>query len=138
MLSSANYSREVGVLQSGVVYQSDLDPEVLKDETTKIYEHQVKGAKIFMPDGAELVFQGGIFITRNPDIIRELDKIANKPGTMVMTNKAALDKLRKEVQAAADDAARPASEGNVAGMTVLSLETGKVQSSAAAPLPPVI
>ena len=126
MQSSANYQREAGVLQSGVSYQSDLDPTVLKDETTKIYEHQVKGAKIFMPDGAELVFQGGLFITRNPDIIRELDKIANKQGTMVTTNKEALDKLRKEVQVAADDAARPAAEGNIAGDTVLELAKTEV------------
>ena len=133
MQSSANYQREVGVLQSGVVYQSDLDPEVLKDPTTKIYEHQVKGAKIFMPDGAELVFQGGIFLTRNPEIIKELDKIANKQGTMVTTNKAALDKLRKEVQQAADDAARPASEGNKAGDTVLVLEKTELTKVPATP-----
>ena len=126
MQSSANYVREAGVLQSGVTYQSDLDVEVLKDPTTKIYEHAVKGAKIFMPDGAELVFQGGIFVTRNPDIIRELDKIANKQGTMVTTNKAALDKLRKEVNLAASDAARPAAEGNVAGDTVLELAKTEV------------
>jgi hypothetical protein len=121
MLNSANYVREAGVIQSGVSYQSDLDPAVLKDATTIIYEHAVKGAKIFMADGAELVFQGGIFVTRNPEIIRELNKIANKQGTMVTTNPEALERLRKEVQKAADDAALPASEGNKAGDTVLEL-----------------
>ena len=121
MLNSSNYMREAGVLQSGVSYQSDLTADILKDPSTKIYEHQVKGAKVFMPDGAELVFAGGLFITQNPDIIRELDKIANRQGTMVTTNKAALVRLQMEFQAAADDAARPASEGNVLGDQVLTL-----------------
>jgi hypothetical protein len=122
MLSSANYVREAGVQQSGQQYQSDLSPEVLKDQTTMIYEHAVKGAKIFMADGAELVFQGGLFVTRNPEIIRELNKIANKQGTMVTTNTEAMAKLRKEVNKAAEDAARPAAEGNIAGDTVIPLE----------------
>ena len=56
MLSSANYARESGILQSGVSYQSDLTPEILKDPATRVYEHAVKGAQIFMPDGAALVF----------------------------------------------------------------------------------
>jgi len=126
MLNSANYVREAGVLQSGQSYQSDLDPEVLKDATTMVYEHQVKGAKIFMPDGAELVFAGGIFITRNPEIIRELNKVANKQGTMLTTNKEAMERLRKEVQKAAEDAALPASQGNVAGGQTLGLEKTEV------------
>jgi len=121
MLNSANYVRDAQVIQSGVQFQSDLDPAVLKDPATKIYEHQVKGAKIFMPDGAELVFHGGLFITQNPAIISELDKIANKTGTMVTTNEVALKRLRAEIQKAADDAALPASEGNVLGDKTIEL-----------------
>ena len=113
MLSSQNYVREQGVLRSGEIFASDVDPSILADSATKVYKHSAVGARFFMPDGASLIFLGGVFITNNPDLIKELDKVADKPGTQITTDKIALERLRREVALAAEDAARPAAEGNV-------------------------
>ena len=125
MLSSQNYVREAGVLRSGEVVSSDVDMKTLKDPDAKVYRHSTPGARFFMPDGASLIFLGGVFITNNPDIIKELDKIANKPGTQVTTDEKALLRLRAEVQRAAEDAERPASEGNVVGDQQLPIGDGQ-------------
>ena len=45
----------------------------------------VRGAKFMMPDGLEVQFLGGQFVTADPEIIAELDKIANRPASMVYT-----------------------------------------------------
>lgn len=119
MLSSANYVKEAGVLRSGEVLGSDVDLETLKSPDAKVYRHSAIGARFFMPDGASLIFTGGVFITANKDIKAELDKVADKQGTQITTDKKALERLQAEVARAAADAERPASEGNLAGDVVV-------------------
>lgn len=113
MLSSQNYMADKDVLRSGEIITPDLDLDTLKDPSAKVYRHTVPGARFFMPDGASIIFQGGVFVTKNPDIIKELDKVADKGGTMITTDEAALAKYRTELKIAALDASRPASEGGV-------------------------
>lgn len=105
MLSSQNYIREEGVLRVGEAIASDLD---LSDPAIKTYYHQTPGASTHLPDGAAVVFRGGQFSTKNPEIIAFLDKIADKQGTMVFTrsNKHVVQELR----AAALSAAKPAGD----------------------------
>lgn len=105
MLNSSNYAREEGVLNVGVRINPEID---LKDPAVKVYYHQVKGARTVMPDGAEIVFWGGQFATKNKEIMEYMDKIADKPGTMIYTKSKAA--IVSELQEAADDAARRASE----------------------------
>lgn len=113
MLNSSNYVAQPNVLQSGNQFSSAVDMEVLKDPNTKVYKHPAHGSRFIMPDGAELIFLGGVFITNNPDIIRELDKIANKRGSQITTDDAAMQRMQQEIKQVAEDAARRASEGDV-------------------------
>ena len=108
MLNSANYVREEGVINAGVTIAPEFDPKVLKDPKTKVYFHQVKGARTILPDGAEIVFQGGQFATQNEEIIKYMDKIADKMGTMIYTRSK--ESILKELQRAAEDAVLPAGD----------------------------
>jgi len=110
MLSSSNYSREEGVLNTGQVISPALTEKELKDPNLKIYYHQVKGAKTHMPDGAEIVFQGGMFATANEEIKFYLDKIADKRGSMVYTKSVA--PILLEVAIAAEGASLPAGDAS--------------------------
>lgn len=110
MLSSSNYAREEGVLNTGQVIAPALTEKELKDPNLKVYYHQVKGAKTHMPDGAEIVFQGGMFATANEEIKHYLDRIADKRGSMVYTKTVAA--ILQEVAAAAEDATLPAGDAS--------------------------
>lgn len=105
MLSSQNYTREENVLHVGEQVAPDLD---LNDPAVKTYYHQVPGASTHLPDGAAIVFRGGQYSTKNPEIIVHLDKIADKQGTMVFTrtNKEVV----RELRAVALEAAKPAGD----------------------------
>lgn len=127
MLNSSNYVREQGVLQSGNQFGPDVSLDVIADPKTRVYRHPAPGSRFIMPDGAELIFMGGVFITNNPDIIKELDKVANKRGTQITTDDASLARMKAEIVQAAEDAARPASEGNVAGGQNLPLDAKKTE-----------
>ena len=108
MLSSSNYSRDEGILNTGEQIAPEID---FKTPGLKIYYHQTKGAKTHMPDGAEIQFMGGMFATANEDIKAYLDKIADKRGTMIYTKKS--DNIVMEVAQAAADAAAPAGNADV-------------------------
>jgi hypothetical protein len=76
----------------------------LKDKNARAYHHMVPGAKFVMPDGLEIVFMGGHFITADPDIIAELDRVADKPASMIYTRKesvAAAETLQQQSAAEA-------------------------------------
>jgi hypothetical protein len=107
MLNSSNYVRDEQTLNSGQEVLPDF-----ADKNAKHYRHSIPGAKSIMPDGAELVFRGGSYATTNPDIIAFLDRIADKPGTMVTTKKVA---VIAELAAAAQDAAMPAGDAEKLG-----------------------
>jgi hypothetical protein len=102
-MATAHTSLPTGtVLRSGEAAQSSL--AALKDKSAKTYHHMVKGAKFFMPDGLAVEFLGGQFVTTDADIIAELDKVANKPASMIYTRKDAVEAVQSLMKQAADDA----------------------------------
>jgi len=63
----------------------------------------VIGAKFVMPDGLEVQFLGGHFTTADTEIMAELDKVANKPASMIYTKSEVVDAVKAlSAQAAAD------------------------------------
>jgi hypothetical protein len=60
-------------------------PLGLKDKNARTFHHMVPGARFIMPDGLEVQFLGGIFTTTDPDIIKELSAVADKPASMIYT-----------------------------------------------------
>jgi len=99
MLNSRNYQSDSGVLNSGEEIVSSL--EELNDPNAKTYYHQVKGAVTHLPDGAQITFSGGMFVTANPEIQAYLDKVANKRGSMVYTKNESRRQQQQEVRQAA-------------------------------------
>lgn len=91
-----------GVLRTGE--QQASTQEALKNPNAKRYYHRIKGAKFIMPNGLELIFMGGQIVTDDPDIIAELDKIANKSTSMVFTMKEGIAAVEAQEAAVADDA----------------------------------
>ena len=79
--------------------------EALKDKNAKRYFHMIPGAKFMMPDGLEIQFLGGQFVTADPAIIAELNKIANKPTSLVFTQQEAVGAATALQKQAAADAA---------------------------------
>lgn len=105
MLNSRNYAREDNVINIG----EEIAPEVdLKSPKTRIYYHQVKGAITHMPDGAQITFRGGMYATQNEEVIKFLDKLADKRGTMIFTKKSS--ELTRDLELAAADARVPAGD----------------------------
>lgn len=79
-------------------------PAIMKDKAVKTYHHMVRGAKFMMPDGLEVQFLGGHFTTADEEIIAELDKIANRPASMIYTKAEVVDAVKALTSAAAEDA----------------------------------
>jgi hypothetical protein len=59
----------------------------------KTYYHRVPGAKTHLPDGLEIQFLGGMFATKDPAIIAELDKVADKAASGIYTIKTVADNI---------------------------------------------
>lgn len=76
----------------------------MKDKSTKTYHHMFPGARFVMPDGLEVRFMGGQFVTNDPLIIAELDAVANKPASMISTKPEAVEAVKALTAAAAADA----------------------------------
>lgn len=79
-------------------------PDVIKSSPVKTYHHMVRGAKFVMPDGLEVQFLGGSFTTADPEIIAELDKVVNRPASMIYTKSEAVEAVKALTAAAAADA----------------------------------
>ena len=79
-------------------------PAVMKTQKVKTYHHMVKGAKFMMSDGLEVQFLGGVFTTADPDIMSELDKVANRPASMIYTKAEVVAEVQALTAAAAKDA----------------------------------
>ena len=82
----------------------------MKSTPVKTYHHIVRGAKFMMPDGLEVQFLGGSFTTADPEIIAELDKVANRPASMVYTKAEVVQEVAALTAKAAADAARQSAE----------------------------
>lgn len=96
MLNSRNYQSDANILNSGEEIVTSI--EELNDPNAKTYHHYVKNSVTHLPDGAQITFRGGVFVTANPEIQAFLDKIADKRGSMVFTKKDSEDKAKQEIQ----------------------------------------
>lgn len=52
----------------------------------KIYRNRVPESNFIMPDGRVITFHGGKFTTEDEGIQKELDAVADKPGSMIYTH----------------------------------------------------
>lgn len=94
------------VLRSGEVVASSM--HALKNPNASVFHHMIPGANFIMPDGLEIKFLGGQFVTADPDVIAELEKIADKPTSMVFTKTLAVEAAKELQKRSADDAANTA------------------------------
>lgn len=78
--------------------------ETLKSKDSKTFYHMVPGASFIMPDGLQIVFLGGQFVTGDKEIIRELSVVADKASSMIYTKRETVDAVVKMADAAAKDA----------------------------------
>ena len=78
----------------------------LKNPNAKTYYHRVKGARFIMPNGLELQVLGGVFVTDDAEIIRELDIVANKATSMIFTVKAGIQAVETAENKLAEDASK--------------------------------
>lgn len=92
------------VLLSGVVFPTIADPEKLQSASVKTYYHAIPGARFIMPNGAVIVFSGGVFATDQREIIRQLDAVANQPASMITTSLAKREVVTALNELAAQDA----------------------------------
>lgn len=109
-LGAAVSHPEQQVLRSGEVLATTA--AALKDPKAKVYRHMIPGANFMMPDGLELKFLGGQFITSDPEIIKQLDAVANKTASMIYTEVVVAESIKQGQKAAASEA------GDTAGKTV--------------------
>lgn len=109
-MSNSQNGTTGAVLRSGESIASTLD--ALKDKNAKTYHHVVAGARFVMPDGLEIKFLGGHFVTNDAAIIAELNKVADKPASMIFTRKEVAAAVTASVTKAATDA------GDTAGKEV--------------------
>lgn len=77
----------------------------VSDKNAKTYHHMAPGARFIMPDGLEIVFMGGVFSTADPEVIAELDAVANKSASMIYTRKEAVAAVQAQTAKLAEEAA---------------------------------
>ena len=104
MVSSAHSLQNTApVLRSGEKLATS--PRALADKNSRSFRHMVPGARFVMPDGLEVIFMGGQFVTNDPEIIAELDKVANKPSSMIYTAVDVVEVVKANTSKLAADAA---------------------------------
>ena len=105
MVSSASALQNLqpATLRTGERLASNV--AALKDKNARIFHHMVPGARFVMPDGLEVVFLGGQLVTNDPQIIDELDKIANKASSMIYTAVEVVEAVKANTNRLAADAA---------------------------------
>ena len=77
-------------------------------QSGKTYYHRVPGARTHLPDGREIVFLGGMFSTTDPDIIAELDRVADQTTSMIFTAKTGVENTKAAEDKVAADAGNTA------------------------------
>jgi hypothetical protein len=103
MINSQNGVTSAPVLRSGESIASTID--ALKDKNAKTYHHMIPGARFVMPDGLEIKFLGGQFVTADKDLIAELDKVVDKSTSMIFTKKEVAANITAASKQVADSAA---------------------------------
>lgn len=89
----------MATIKVGEVAQSDF-----KDKAAKMFYHMIPGARFVMPDGLEIIFQGGVFSTADKALIEELSKVADKPTSMIYTKHEMVAAMQATIKTAAADA----------------------------------
>lgn len=107
MINSQNGTTSA-VLRSGESIASTVD--AIKDKNAKTFHHMIAGARFVMPDGLEIKFLGGQFVTNDAKIIAELNKVADKTTSMIFTRKEVAAAVTANATKAAADAAATAGE----------------------------
>jgi len=104
MVSSAHaLQNTASVLRVGERLASS--PRALADKNSRVFHHMVPGARFVMPDGLEIVFLGGQFVTNDSEIIAELDKVSNKSSSMIYTAAEVVESVKANANKLAADAA---------------------------------
>lgn len=71
------------VLRSGEQVATSV--EALADPESKTYYNIVPGSNFTMPDGLNIRFLGGRYVTNKPEEIAQLDAVANRVGSLIYT-----------------------------------------------------
>ncbi len=108
MLTSANYARDESVTLIGEEIATELD---FSNPELKVYYSRYPSIRTHLPDGAEIIFRGGMFATANKEIKDFLDKTADKPTSLIYTKK---DSIAPQLDAVAEEAAKTNGSNNAA------------------------
>lgn len=74
----------------------------------KVYYHRIPNAKFIMPNGLEVMFLAGQFRTSDPELMAELDKVVDRPSSMIYTKSEAMVAAAQLAAQAAAEAAENA------------------------------
>lgn len=109
MVNTANNMKTAAPVQDAVLRSGEKTAmQITGTDKSKVktYYHQLPGARFIMPDGLELTFMGGMFATDDPQIIAELNKVADRHTSMISTKAPGkLEELVAKDAAAADQVA---------------------------------
>lgn len=94
---------QAATIRSGEVVASNM--QAIKNPNARVFHHMIPGANFIMPDGLEIKFLGGQFVTDDPAVIAELEAVADKPSSMIFTKTLAVEAAKELTKRAADDAA---------------------------------
>lgn len=117
MLNSMNYVVDEKIIRSGEIVAADSN---LKDPAVKTFYHQVAGARSYLPDGAQIDFTGGQYSTKNPDILRFLEAIVDRPGSLVFSRKPGSHISQEAIEAALEVAQPAGNSANIGGQNTKS------------------
>jgi hypothetical protein len=103
MINSQNGVTSAPVLRSGESIASTV--AAIKDKNAKTFYHMIPGARFVMPDGLEIKFLGGQFVTNDPELIAELNKVVDKSTSMIFSKRESAAGVIAADQKLAADAA---------------------------------
>lgn len=77
----------------------------------KTFYHRVAGARTNLPDGREIRFLGGMFITADPEIIAELNKVCDRPASGIFSKQVGVVNMQAAEAQLATEAGDTAGDG---------------------------
>lgn len=103
----ADANTQAAVITSDTLVTSSTD--ALRNGKT--YYHRVAGARTNLPDGREIRFLGGMFITVDPEIIAELDKVCDRPASGIFSKQVGVVNMQAAEAQLANEAGDTAGDG---------------------------
>lgn len=95
-------AQEIRAAAAAATQQQAAKPEV------RVYYHQIAGARFGVQRSPGFVedfyFVGGQLETSDPQVIEELDKVADRSGSLISSDRARARELSQDQQAALSDA----------------------------------